>query len=324
MNPSPPLPLENGALLIDNSFLELLQTCPRALEYNRLRKRELAATRPSLNFGTCGHLVWEHRYRTLGNAAPTPQLEEECGQIVSKYFAENPFPEDDFRTVNWAIELFVKRYNQRYALEPFQLLQTEDGQSVVELPFMVKLFDARGSITPSSLIPVYYTGKIDLPVSWDDSIMVGDHKTTSMMGDSFWDDLRVSPQLLGYCWGFWQTTGIRPAGFFVNAVRTRPQPMKPKGGLDAWWEENYQRSKEFVSVGQLDEWKANTIALVEEFLWHHSRSYFPMKKKWCSGKYGKCQYYSVCNGLPITQREEMLMSQLYMHNAWSPLRKVTK
>lgn len=315
-----PLPLENGALCIDNSFLESLQTCPRALEYSRLRKRELAASRPSLNFGSAGHLVWEHRYKTTKNLSPTAELENQQAEILAKYYSENPFPEDDFRTLNWAIEVFVKKYNQRYALEPFQLLQDDKGSPMVELPFMVKLYETE--LYPGHILPIFYTGKIDLPVSWDNNVFVIDHKTTSMMGESFWDDLRVSPQLVGYTWGFWKATGIKPAGFCVNAVRTKPQPMKPKNGLDAWWEENYQRSKEYVSDGLLKEWESNTINLVEEFLWHHSRSYFPMKKKWCCAKYGKCQFYSVCNGLPIEQREEMLMSQLYTENTWSPLRKI--
>jgi len=312
----PPLPLVDGCLLIDNSFIELLQTCPTSLLYNRLHKRISAFEKPALSFGHAGHLVWEYRYKHCKNNTPKMSDEESQFHLLEKYFSENPPPEDDFRTLNWAAELFIRRYNEHYPIEPFNVLEDDKGQPMTELSFTIPLYDCD---VPMFKVPVIYTGRIDLPVLWNSEIIVIDHKTTSMMGDNFWSDLKVSPQQLGYCWSFEQLTGKRCRGFCVNAVRSRPAPERPKGGIEAWWDENYQRQKFSIEPWQLVEWKNNLIGLVEEFFWHYSRGYFPLKKRWCCGKFGKCQYYDV-DDLAPEDRLSWLNSSAFQENTWSPLK----
>src|SRR5207249_2534815 len=100
----------------------------------------------------------------------------------AKFFAENPPPEDEFRNLNWAIEV-NKHYNARYQAEPFNVLVDDKGQPVVEMPFALKLFDyeqpimrfkatSEGEYVEQlyNTIPVYYTGRIDLPVMWDNQL----------------------------------------------------------------------------------------------------------------------------------------------------------
>ncbi len=332
---TPPLPLINGALHIDNSFLELLQTCPRALEYKQLRKREIVATRVGMNFGTALHLALDWRYRTYGadlQQHSIVQCEQEQSTILEQYFSANPCPEDDHRGMNWAMDL-VKRYNVRYQVEQFNLLRDDKGP-IVEVPFAVRfgLYLLSGKLIPANQVVdkdlelphiwIFYTGKIDLPISWDGSLFIMDHKTTSVLGQSFWDDLRISPQQLGYCWAYKQLTGQQPIGFVVNAIRTNLPPLKPiKQTIAQWWEDSLSRMKEYITTTHLDEWHRNTFALVEEFLWHHSRSFMPQKKKWCVGKYGKCAYYEVCYA-PEHQRDELLKSEAFTDYDWSPLKGV--
>lgn len=319
-----PLPLIDGAFFIDNSSLELLTTCPRSMEYSRLFRRVSAGIKPSLNFGSAVHLALEWRYRNCKNECPDALEESEQGRLLSQFFLENPPPEDEFRNLNWAVEI-VKHYNQVYQVEPFNVLVDDEGKPMVEMPFALKLFDYKVNVKGShydetQVIPVYYSGRIDLPVMWDNLLTVIDHKTTSVLGDYFFKDQRVSPQQFGYVWAFEQITGMKVAQFCINAIRTREAPQKPKGGMDAWWLENFQRHKEFVMPHHLDEWKNNTIALVEEFFWHYERSFFPQKKKWCCGKFGLCPYYEVCD-LPPSQRSLMLESAMFADNNWSPLKQ---
>ena len=328
-----PLPLVDGAFFIDNSTLELLTTCPRALEYSRLFRRISSAAKPALNFGSAIHLAMEYRYKNCKNQCPDALEESEQGRIMSDFFVKNPPPEDDWRNLNWAMTV-LKRYNQTYQVEPFNVLVAENditnsvtkdivirkGEPLVEMPFALKLFDYNPENVIPGPIPVYYSGKIDLPVMWDGLLTVIDHKTTSMLGDYFSKEQRVSPQQFGYVWAFEQLTGQKVAQFCINAIRSREAPQKPKGGIDAWWLENFHRHKEFVMPHHLVEWKANTIALVEEFFWHYQRGYFPQKKKWCCGKYGLCPYYDVCD-LPPSQRGLMLESTAFADNDWSPLRQ---
>lgn len=330
------LPLTEGAFVVDNSLLEQLQTCPRLLEYQQIRRRTLSASRPALDFGSAGHLVLEHRYRHYGtDLDPLTLIECEQGQaqVLADFYAAHPQPEDSFRNLNWAMEVFVKHYNERYPIEPFNLLADANDKPMVELSFAIPFafWDTEEealvpSVGPSgldplpSLVPILYSGKIDLPVLWDESVIIVDHKTTSVLGERFWDDLRVSPQQLGYCWAFWKLTGKMPLGFCVNAIRTSPMPMKPKNGIGAWWEESFSRMKEYINETHLNEWHHNCFALIEEMFWHAGRDYFPMKKKWCVGKYGKCQFYEVCY-TPLAQRDELLASSAFEDYTWSPLKK---
>src|SRR5437016_12209570 len=126
------------------------------------------------------------------------------------------------------------------------------------MPFALKLFDyeqpimrfkatSEGEYVEQlyNTIPVYYTGRIDLPVMWDNQLVVIDHKTTSAMGDYFFKDQRVNPQMIGYCYAFQKLTGRTVNGFCINAIRSRPQHAKPVGGMDRWWDENSFRQKEF-------------------------------------------------------------------------------
>lgn len=313
MNNLPPLPLVDGCLFVDNSMIELLTTCPRALEYSKLRRRIGSGQKPSLTFGSAIHLALELRYSRHGNAMPDVLEESDiCLELANFYEKpENVPPEDDWRTLNWAIEVF-KKYNQRYKVEPFNLLADKDGKPLVELPFVLELCTING-------IRVMYTGRIDLPVMWDDQIIVMDHKTTSVLGDYFFKEQRVSPQLIGYCWAFEQLTSRKVDGFAVNAIRSKQAPQKPNGGFERWWEESLSRHKEYVFPHTISEWHSNVIQLLEELMWHHSRDYMPMKRKWCIGKFGECPYYSVCD-LPPNQRGLMLESTLFVENTWSPLK----
>lgn len=317
----PPLPLVDGCLFIDNSFLELLQTCPRSLLFNRLVRRVASAEKPSLSFGSAGHLVWEHRYRHCKNQTPTEEDENNQADILQKFFNENPPPEDDFRNLNWAEECLVKQYNKHYQVEPFNVLEDEKGQPMVEMSFALPLFEYKSEFFGFP-VPIIYTGRIDLPVLWDGKLIIIDHKTTSLLGDTFWYDHKVSPQQIGYCWAFQELTKRSVSGFCINAVRVRPMPANPKGGVAAWWDESLQRYKEYIQPWQLVEWKTNTIALIEEFFWHYQRGLFPAKKKWCCGKYGRCPYYDVCD-LPPEDRGVMLSSTLFQENNWSPLKQPT-
>lgn len=326
-----PLPLVDGALIIDNSFLEQLQECPRLLQYEQFQRIRPSGVRSGLNFGSAIHLAMEHRYKKYGSdldALTTLECEGEQAELLSRFFVENPPPEECYRNLNWAMDI-IGHYNVRYATEPFNLLEGADGKPMVELPFVVPFaaYDTHGSmyrinsldgVLVPDHVPIIYAGKIDLPTLWDGHLFVLDHKTTSQLGSLHFDELRVSPQQIGYCWALWKTTGQRPIGFCVNSIRTNHIPAKPKTGIAAWWEESFQRNKEYLADHHYAEWERNTFALIEECLWHWHRDYFPMKRKWCVGKYGKCGMYDVCYA-PPDQRGMLLESTAFEANTWSPL-----
>ncbi len=339
MNQLPSLPLINDkdfgpSLFVDNTWLERLQTCSRAHQYENLNKRKGAAENAALNFGSGQHLAWDWRYSTLGNQAVDPVDEEKQVDILTKFYIDNPPPLDDFRNLGHAIEC-QRQYNRRYQTEPFDILADEENKPMVEKPFALHLYthklkasdviiNAGELLGDLDEIPIIYTGKIDLVLKWDEQTWVMDHKTASQLGDYFFQDKFASSQLPGYCWAIEQTTNLKPVGYAINALRSKAPPAKlstaSASQINAWWDESLARDRQYLKTGQLDEWKNNAIELVERFFYHYSRGYMPMETSWCFGRYGRCQFRGVCD-LPEHSRGVELESTNYINNTWSPLIK---
>lgn len=327
----PPLPLKNGVLEIDNTFIESLTACPRKLEYNKLLKRIPSSDAPALNFGSAIHAALEYRYKIYKNEPPGFMEDQDIlDKILLPYFEKNKQQEDEHRNCQFAHEIMCE-YNKRYKYEPFSLLLDEKGEVLTELSFAMPLFsfklndlgildEEQAKIVKANghTILVVYTGRIDLPTLWDNLIIIVDHKTAGTLGTFYFDGKKVSPQFEGYCWAFEQLTGKTVNGFCINVIRTKPKPGTTRNGWDKWWDETFGRHKEYLRPNQLNEWKFNTIKLVEEFFYHYSQNYMPQKKLGCT-MYGKCPYYGVCY-LPPEQRLQMLRSDLFQANEWSPLK----
>ena len=220
---------------------------------------------------------------------------------------------------------------------------TGDTSVMSEIPFAVKLFDF---IIPDwqankypviyrqathdwinvfgkqgKAIPIYYHGFIDLLISRNGLLYVMDFKSTSQLGQSYWDDKKAIAQPKGYSWALEQLLGVKVHGYLIRAIRTVPPPKYVAEGrpntkgefkkISDWWDESLSQQSFELSPGELDEWRDNAIAQVKQFFYHHSQGLFPQNKSVCVGKYGKCQYYEVCSTFPVADREILLNSSLF-------------
>jgi hypothetical protein len=217
-----------------------------------------------------------------------------------------------YRNLTTAQQL-VKAYNDHYGPENFTILYQND-KPVIEASLMHDLGTVRG-------VRIVFTGRVDLSVHYDGKLWNVDHKTTSLYGNSFWDDMGMSAQQRGYCWSLWKATGTLPAGYVINAIRVR-RPTKADLALEeaTFRADDFQRQFFTLAEADLHEWERNTLALVDEMLYHYENDFMPQKRKWCVGKYGRCQFYDVCS-LPQDSRETILTSSLYENDTWTPLNK---
>lgn len=298
----------------------MLQTCPRSFEYSYLRQRVKSSDRPALNFGGALHLALAYRYNQCGSNAVTDEQEQAINEVLSQHFLSNPQPIEEYRNLEYAQQT-IKGYNSLYGNEPFTVLKTGKGNPFVEASFSFPL----GSVQNT---PVYFSGRIDLGFSNNEGEWILDHKTSSQFGQSFEDEMAITPQLIGYCWAFQQAFGRKPLGYWVNAIRSRPPTKDEKRKMEFGEKgkprtDNYKRLYYYVTDDMIAEWKQDTIELVSTYLWHHDKAFFPRHKKWCVGKYGQCQYYSVCS-LPRERREWALSQNVFMDNTWSPLNSAKK
>lgn len=369
----PPLPLIDGRLYVDNSgWMEGTSSCYRYLQYKCLNLRVPAAEKPSLNFGSGGHLAKELRYLRYGSGAVDDHYFEELTPILTEFYAKHPLPQDDWRDLNWAMKI-ERKYCERYLAEDFKMLAYENPvkcpmcngagteifdegapfacrwcngsgkrDKMVEMTFALHLFtyewgnDAYSALLGRGIqlprqIPVVYTGRIDLAVMLDGGIWVMDHKHVGQLGDMFWNEQRMSAQQRGYVWAFKEVTQQPVRGYIVNAIRTKEPPKYVTEGKpyrsststpEKWWGESFARERFLCDQWKIDEWKRNTIDLIEEFFWHYQRGFMPQKTKWCS-MYGKCPYLDICTVMP-EDRGALLQSGAFADNTWSPMKQPTQ
>lgn len=308
-----PLPLRGDSdLLIDNSSLERFVTCPRSAQYAIARRLNPAGERVALVFGGIIHKVLEARYRaTTALHAQDASVERVMLATAEREFSKWSPPEDDHRTYSCAVE-FIRRYGEAYPFESFEVVRGRDGAPMIEVPFAIPL----GKVTRSDgkEINVIWTGRIDMVYLSTNGggLYVMDHKTTSIMGPSYFSTFDISHQLYGYAWAVETLCGRPVDGVLINGIGIR-RPTRTGKAFE------FERKLIPVSRGLLDEWKLDTMHIVADFIEMCQRGYLPKHTAWCVGKFGECPFKKVCTLETNEQREVMLTSGEFVKNEWSPL-----
>ena len=305
-----PLPLtyhpDNGTpqFLIDASTLEgQFMKCPRAYYYHAIKKRESSGFPAGRTFGSILH---DH--------CLAPYYK---GEAVNVDAAIAAMPEvmrtgDDYRNAGYLKELWQK-YVATFPLdlEPFK----HDPQAV-ELPFTCKIGTLRlidVHTGEARYVDVIWTGKIDLPVDWDGTPSPLDHKTSSIGGESVWEQFANSTQQLGYVWTLQQLLQTPVREFTINLILTRRSTAK---GLGI----EFLRRRFPVEPEIVAEFPGHILSNVQHLFDCAERNVWPMHTSQCVGKYGRCEYLPVCKACPA-QRETTLATGLYTDVTWSPLKK---
>ena len=288
-------------VMLDNSTIEVLTTCPRKTYYANILKCTTSKPQPALRFGSNLHaaLAYRHRCEARGLAwTEATQL-----RILDKLFMAHPCEDEGWRNLGTAQTVLTK-YNLQWQADKVEVARTPAGVPMVEVPFACKA----GTV---GMWTVIATGRIDLVHRRQGRLVVRDHKTTSVVGDGYWMSAEMSAAQRGYCWALWKTLGEAPQSYEINAIITRA-PSKTGTQVE------FQRREFPVSPEGLTEWHSNFMELAGYMVWLLESQKFPMHTHHCMGKFGACQFYPVCS-LPSGQRDTMLRSGDYKENTWSPL-----
>ena len=327
------LELKGNQLFIDNSTLSTITTCPRKAAYGVLARRQQTKPRAALFFGGAIHRALEVRdleQQVLVTAA----IEEKMIDSLVEYFSGCD-DSDDYRNLSYAIRT-IEQYNKTFPADAQVAITLPDGTVAVELPFALPM----GEITIADslwvkdpdindgtpeyryidTIQVVFTGKIDRVCEKNGRTFLLDHKTTSMGGPTFFDEFFTSHQFRGYKWATEQLLGIPIAGVIINALVCRP-PLKT-GAVNY----TFDRQDILIDEHQVLDWQTSFLQAVETFLGYHITQpeyptpelAYPMYTNTCVGKYGKCEFFDVCQLTPA-HRPAMLFSGLYETNTWNPL-----
>lgn len=331
-------------LTIDWSSLESLLACNRSAEYKLVHSRT-THTKSALIFGAAFHSALECFYKRSPEAT-LPELLELGGRAIQAEYALNShIIIDDYRTADYCFSCFNMYLAQYFneTITPY----IHEGKPLVEFTFVmpvgmtevpVSVFEkwGYGKLTndadreskevcyaraqedpfePEPTIPcrIEWSGIVDVLMQMGDgnTLRVCDHKTTSILSDSFFSSFQVSMQPIGY------VAAMRAAfpdlnikGFYLNCAACR----KPTKTGIAY--ESYRRPYDY-SPEQCEEWKQDLLALIGELLHNLTSKNFPKKTNWCAGKYGACPYLDVCSA-PASQRAMILNTGMFADNTWKP------
>lgn len=298
-----------GVMYIDNSMLEESYTkCPRMFEYAHVQKRVPAEPNLALRLGGALHAGLAYRHREpvwIGSSEQTAEMT----RIAVKYMEDNPCENEGYRNVA-TLKLALSHYNNEYKVG--DEVVTHNGAPLVEAAFPVPL----GHFTLQSSgrkVLVVYTGRIDAVVREHEEIFVFDTKTTFMLGTNFWTDWVLKPAPRGYCWALERATGLRPAGYIIDAVNIRPPTAKGTQTIAC------ERQHFRLSPHAINEWYQNLVSKIKRLFQDLDNGFLPMWDA-CVGKYKVCPYHDVCT-LPPESRTTMLASGIFKHNDWTPLNK---
>jgi len=319
-------------LVLDNSAMEKFTTCPVAA-YNYLcLRRQASAKNSALVFGGAIHQALE--VLLLGpSASESPEdfsLRQDAA--IVKHFLENPTPVTDHRTAPLAMQV-MKHYRVR---QTFPDYEWEIKNKLVEVPFELPLgvLNVNANIQLPSwseprfveTVSVAWSGKIDAIAECNSRVRVVDHKTTSIAGDNFVQDFKLSNQTIGYVWAAQQLfPDLNVTGFCGNAIHLKKPGASgygsdlllkgPRGGDPSL---NFFRFYFEYSPERLVQWERNAISLCSDFVHCLVRNYFPSHTKWCFGKYGRCPYHDACVIDEESVREHFLLSAVFEPVTWDP------
>lgn len=277
---------------LDNTALAAYMRCPKIFEYGYLRhRRGRGLSSPAIMYGSVWHKLLEAHYRTGDRTAA----------IRAAVMAWEPHSKpEDHRTIDRLL-LEYDNYVSRYGMPEDE---AKNWGSTVGYPGEAPLVEISTELAwPEALHP--YAGKIDRIVLWEGLYIVEDHKTSGQMGGNFFQQFDPSNQMMGYAWLAQLLTGLPIAGVRINAHGI----LKSQGKFE----------KQLVSYSQdrLQDWGRNFNYWVKRIERDIEEGVFGHNFDACAGKYGMCQYTSVCTMSP--QYRIKVLEKDYDYDEWDPM-----
>lgn len=299
--------LLNGVLEIDNSTFMKLDACDVKGFFGGVLKMQPTRSALPLKFGDAVHAGMEAHLRgeSQQDVIDTALARAEHNGLA--------LVADDRRNLSSLVTLF-ESYFLDYRLRPEKFDPVVlDGKPMIEQSFALPLGTLKFQ---GKDITVVWTGKIDLVSWWNTKTqLVGvDHKTTSVMGAQFTDTMERSSQFLGYLWALGNVSkslSVPLAGFILNTVAIR------KTGFE------FKLFSLPYPSWQVEEWKLTTLGKLQQFLTSYEQyletGFLVPTRESCCTKYGKCEFFSVCQSPPRIRGAALLDSPDFELSTWSPL-----
>lgn len=283
---------------VDNSSLSEFDACERAYFNTYVLERTKESKSAPLGYGTTWHKGLETYYASGGDV--------EAALVAMAVIWQDPIDPTDYRTLDRcqsALKSYITHWGD-YAAEE------KVWGNTVGMPDTPCVELGAEVWWPGGLHP--YAVKIDRIVEHNGLLFVEDHKTTSQLGPTYFNQFTLSSQMLGYAWVAQQLLERTVAGVRINAHGILKTQNK------------FERQVIHFSQETLTEWAENFNVRVARL----ARAYdldpehkgllaaWPRNYNSCVRKYHTCQFQEVCT-MPERVRAQVLESS-YGHNSWNP------
>lgn len=275
----------------DYTMMSTFLTCQRKYDFRHNRGLVGWEAMVAPDFGKAMHAALDVWYKHFSKKAVVADALDEVLTVFQANFQESP--EDDKRTYKMA-DWILRNYTEKYVDQPFKVLATEQ-EFTLPLPNGNKLI-----------------GRIDKVIEWDGAIWGMDHKTTSMLGDSYMKMHTPNMQFSGYTWAIQQLGFPKCQGILVDAILVAKGLLEGKSGKSLV---ALRRDFAYRSTADVNEYlKVAQDIQVDIQLCTDAAIWTP---NWdaCTD-YGECPYRRVCKE-PVEFREAIIQSAFKVE-PWDP------
>lgn len=220
-------------------------------------------------------------FRAYGNIEPSP-----------KYTAKSA------RNLVGALKYYFECWPITEIITPWKPAAT--GKHAIEFSFAVPI---PGVLHPQTQTPLLYSGRFDMIGIHENALLLGeDDKTTSSLGEQWFNHWRLSNQIIGYVWGA-QQHNIPLAGFSIRGISL----LKTAYGNAS--------ATVLISPWQVERWVENLITTVRSMiLSYHSGQWEYNFGQTCSA-FGGCDYLPLCE----SPTPEQWTAINFVQSEWNPL-----
>lgn len=198
--------------------------------------------------------------------------------------------EKDKRTIENGVKI-LKAYFKHYENDGLHVMKDANGELLIERSLNFPMLSLDNC-------DVHYFGTVDAILEHQESKMVyiADHKTTSALGEEFYNRIKPNHQYTGYVMAAQKVLGINTNKFMVNGIQVAKTKSEFARQVTERNEEDFKELELAVK---------NAVAT---YLVSYEDHQWPMHAPNPCSNYGGCQYLNVCNS-PESIRENIIKSK---------------
>lgn len=306
------------------------QTCPAKYDLRMNNGWTLRRRSGALGFGSAIHAGLAEWYRHMHNKTTEERFAIACKAITDGW--DLNVPVDDWRTLAKCLSVF-REYTIEYPTESWEMIGAAADRPVVEQTFTLATgmylpcglsyldttlrehcdaighkSDAVCTVCNAPREPIEYGGIFDGMVRFGGNVYALEHKSTSVMGDYYFNQFKPNNQVAGYIWASGQMSGLEVGGAIVNAI-----------GVYKTGKTKFKRQVSTRDKLDIEMFLKNVYATCCEIKQHQLTGFYPQRTGSCT-QYGLCEFHQV-HTLSDPAWQQKRLEQDYEQSKWDYTRR---